>query len=66
VANPQVNRLIERLTAARAQSSECCPRGVGRSASEQALSDFFDRDDSRKVIGAAEITAYEHSGQTAR
>jgi hypothetical protein len=66
VANPQLNWLIERFTAARAQSSECCPRGVGRSAGEQALADFFDRDDSGKVIGEAEITADEHSGQTAR
>jgi hypothetical protein len=66
VANPQLDRLIERLTAARAQSSECCPRDAGRSAGEKALADLFDRDDSGKVIGSAEITADEHSGQTAR
>ena len=29
MANPQLRRLIERLAAARAQSSECCPRCVG-------------------------------------
>ena len=66
MANPQLRRLIECLAAARAQSSECCPRGVGRPPGEQALAGLLDRDDSRKVIGAAEITADEHSGQTAR